>query len=383
MVGRFHFLESQSTRLHSFSSIGGFQGEQFFLTQNIQKDVLKYMERIVAHRSKRNVLVLASPLLAVWLALLVAIPSFDGRGMTTRAATSFRFTAAGDYGQTATTTATFTQIGSAGASFDLGLGDFNYHPQVSAASWSTYAKSHLPSGFPFEIVAGDHDSQLSTLAADLPNRMSTLSGTYGSQYAFDYPAAGPIARFVMLSPALGHTYTKGSADYNWVASEITGARSANIHWVIAGMAEGCLFVSSAVSHAKCSSVDLFNLLMSLKVDLILQAHHHNYEAGKQVAPNGTTCPSIPTTSYNAACVVNGSSSMTRGAGTTILNVGTAGVGLAGLTPTDPMRGYFRSLSGANVTPSYGFVSVTVSSTSVSVQFVHVKGSFSDSFSING
>jgi hypothetical protein len=328
-------------------------------------------------------LVHALPLLTIVLALLIALPSLNGSRLTTYAATSFRLTAAGDYGQTANTTATLTQMGHVGASFNLALGDLNYNPNVSAASWSSYALSHLPSGFPFEIVAGDHDSQLSSLAADLPNRMSTTTGTYGSQYAFDYPTTGPIARFILLSPALGHSYKKGSADYNWVASEIAGARSANIHWVIVGMAEGCLFVSSAVSHGKCSSVDLFNLLVSSRVDLILQAHHHNYEAGKQLATNGTTCPTIPTASYNAACVINSSSTMARGAGTTILNVGTAGQGLAGLQSTDPVRGYFRSLSGANVNASYGFVTLAVSSTSLSVQFVHVKGSFSDSFSING
>src|SRR5436305_14839673 len=96
---------------------------------------------------------------------------------------SFSFTAAGDYGQSSNTTANLTYIAHSGASFDLGLGDFNYSSSVTTATWSSYAKSHLPPNFPFEIVAGDHDkSQINSLAADLPNQMANISGTYAKEY---------------------------------------------------------------------------------------------------------------------------------------------------------------------------------------------------------
>ena len=53
---------------------------------------------------------------------------------------SFSFTAAGDYDQTAATTANLHYITQSGASFHLGLGDFDYDPAVTADQWSSYAK---------------------------------------------------------------------------------------------------------------------------------------------------------------------------------------------------------------------------------------------------
>ena len=90
------------------------------------------------------------------LVLIIGNTFLFAKGTTTQAAGgSFTFTAAGDYGQTAHTTATLTYIGKSGASFDLAIGDLNYgYPGVSASSWSTYVKSNLPTNFPFEIAAG-------------------------------------------------------------------------------------------------------------------------------------------------------------------------------------------------------------------------------------
>jgi hypothetical protein len=100
--------------------------------------------------------------------------------------TSFLFTAAGDYGETSYTTANLNYIAHSGASFHLGLGDFNYDAGITPDAWSAYAKSHLPANFPSEIVAVGHDqSQLATLAADLLNRLSRVPGTYAQEYTFD------------------------------------------------------------------------------------------------------------------------------------------------------------------------------------------------------
>src|SRR3989442_10718272 len=62
----------------------------------------------------------------------------------TRAADSFTFTAAGDYAKTGYTTANLQDIAGSGASFNLGLGDFNYDPTgTTTDQWSTYLKSNL------------------------------------------------------------------------------------------------------------------------------------------------------------------------------------------------------------------------------------------------
>ncbi len=151
---------------------------------------------------------------------------------------SFSFTAVGDYGQTSSTTANLNYIAGSGTSFNLALGDLNYDSAtVSADDWSSYVRGHLPATFPFEIVVGEHDTaQIDALAADLPDRVGAISGTYAKEYFFDYPPGNPLARFIMVSPGglvSGYQYTQGSPHYNWVASTIDNARAAHIPWVIA------------------------------------------------------------------------------------------------------------------------------------------------------
>ena len=78
--------------------------------------------------------------------------------------------------------------------FNIGLGDFNYSNNLTAAqaaAWSSYATGNLPSGFPFEILDGRHDSsQIATYEKDLPDHIGDISATcpacaYGQQYYFD------------------------------------------------------------------------------------------------------------------------------------------------------------------------------------------------------
>src|SRR5207302_280863 len=114
---------------------------------------------------------------------------------------SFSFTAAGDYGQTSHTDANLNYIAKAGVNFNLAIGDLNYNPaHVTPDAYSTYLKSHLPANFPFEIVAGDHDTDsIDNYAVGLPDHLGHLTGTYAKEYAFDYPANAPLARFILLS----------------------------------------------------------------------------------------------------------------------------------------------------------------------------------------
>ena len=141
--------------------------------------------RSLAHH--RSIFPLGTAFLLVLLVVstLVALTSSSKR-TTAQAASSFSFTAAGDYGQTNYTTANLKYIASSGVKFNLGLGDFSYDSSVNADQWSSYVKSYLGSSFPFEIVDGKHDtSQINKYAADLPNRISGMSGTYANQYSFD------------------------------------------------------------------------------------------------------------------------------------------------------------------------------------------------------
>ncbi len=311
----------------------------------------------------------------------IALTSVNKGKVVRAAGTSFTFTVAGDYAQTKHTTANLKQIAQSGANFNLGLGDFSYTSTVTADQWSTYAKGYLPANFPFEIIPGDHDvSQLSLYAADLPDYM-TSTGTYAQQYYFDYPGTGPLARFIMLSPGetSGYNYTKGSSGYRWVSSAIDAARAANIPWVIVGMYKNCFSLGSA----HCSHNDLMDLLVSKKVDLILYAHKHNYEASKQLALNSTTCPSLTTVSYNANCVVNATNAMTKSAGSIIVIAGTGGASMIGIDNTDPALGYFRAWEASNVNQTWGISQFTVSATQITMQFIRTSGgTFADSFTIH-
>ncbi|HYX48387.1 MAG TPA: metallophosphoesterase, partial [Ktedonobacteraceae bacterium] len=228
---------------------------------------------------------------------------------------SFTFTAAGDYSNSSETTANLQLIANSGAQFNLALGDLNYDPNLSAGQWSSYVKSNLPPNFPFEIIAGNEDTaNMARFEADLPNHLGNISGTYGQEYYFDYPAGAPLARVIMISPAgilPGYNFSAGGSDYNWLSQQIDGARSAGIPWVIVGMHEFCL----AMGPIPCTiGADLENLLLSKKVDLVLQAHIHSYQVSKQLALNSTNCQSMTIGSYNAGCVANASSKLTKGVG---------------------------------------------------------------------
>jgi hypothetical protein len=294
------------------------------------------------------------------------------------ASISFVFTAAGDYGSTQNTINTLQFIGKSsadggpGSAFHLGLGDYNYDTTTSADTWyTTYAKPNLPAAFPFEIVAGDHDTQLSQLTADLPPNgiaLGSQSTAYGHEYYFDYPAVNPLTRVLMLTPKMtlpngqqsGFSYAQGTRHYKWVSQRVSDARSAGIPWVIVGIARGCLFIGSPSGSKACSQADydLLNKLLSKDAaghphaDLILQAHLHYYARSSQLAVN-TNClslpivPAVPTNRYNPGCVVDNSSSLTKDAGTVIVDTGTGGQSLVSVDGpgVDPRAQYFASSMG--------------------------------------
>ncbi len=301
---------------------------------------------------------------------------------------SFGFTVAGDYGQTNYTTANLNYIAqqytAKKINFHLAVGDFSYNTSVSAAAWSVYAKSHLPPNFPFEVLSGGHDdTQIDAYAADMPNHIGKITGTYAKQYYFDYPQGAPLARIILVTPSevlSGYNYGKGDADYNWVANAIDTARTAHIHWIIVAMHQYCFVIDST----SCASQDLLDLLLSKHVDLILQAQKHNYQASKQLALS-SACPVLPITSYNAHCVVNASTHMSKGAGSVIVVSGTGGTTplLDIDTTSDPKINYFRNWMGSNINPSWGLSQFTVTPTQLTMHFANVTGKFTDGFTVSG
>ena len=222
----------------------------------------------------------------------------------------------------------------------------------------------MGSTFPFELLSGNHedggdyqDGLIDTFVQCLPDRLGAV-GTYGKEYYFDYPASSPIARFIMISPSLTFTnggyysYAAGTTHYNWVANTIDNARAAGIKWVIVAMHKPC--ISMGIMPCDIGN-DIFNLLVSKKVDLILQAHAHDYQRSKQLALNSTTCTAIQAETYNSNCVVNDGSTgnYTQGLGPVTVIIGTVGEGLHTINTSDGDAGYFAKWMGNNINPTNG------------------------------
>jgi len=334
------------------------------------------------------------------LIMILSIPLFFANRITSHvkadASTSFSFTAGGDTGGNRSTSTTLDLIAQSGSNFHLAIGDLSYSEITPESAWCSYVQSRVGSTFPFELVSGNHedggeyqDGLIDNFVQCLPDRLGAV-GTYGKEYYFDYPASSPIARFIMISPGLtftnggAYSYAAGTDHYNWVASTIDNARAAGIKWVIVGMHKVC--ISMGVMPCDIGN-DLFNLLVSKKVDLILQGHDHDYQRSKQLALNGTTCTVIQAETYNSNCVVNNGStgSYTQGLGPVVVIVGTIGEGLSTLNTSDGDAGYFAKWMGNNITPTNGLTKFTVSSDqlTVSANFTGstIPNNFTDSFTV--
>jgi hypothetical protein len=316
--------------------------------------------------------------------LILLLISFFLLSQTTTTSTpvSFTFAASGDHGAGNDTSASLARLDSSGVSFSLALGDFSYSQIVPETAWCDYVRQYY-SG-PVELVSGNHedhgsDGLIENFVDCLPNEIPGITGVYGKEYYFDYPASLRLARFILISPDLTFvtegkfSYGKGTAHYNWLAGAIDEARTAGIPWTIVGMHKVCI---SAGTKSCEIGADLMNLLIEKKVDLVLQGHDHNYQRSKQLI-----CAYI--NSYNSTCVVDDGSDndYRKGTGTVFVISGVFGHGFYSVNATDPEASYFARLMGSD-TPGkgYGFMKYTVTRGSVAAES-SFSGSFADSFII--
>src|SRR6266581_4234073 len=277
----------------------------------------------------------------------------------------FSFSASGDIGSLTVSTSVnnLNRLQAVNPNFFLGLGGFSYDPSLTGDSWCGQFKSKFNN---IQILPGDRDTggHSSTfgethsyeryvngcsLDVGVPIVCGPVEGDcYGKEYYFDYPAVNPIARFIFAAPKIYHItgvctlspncssqtgqpctdqygcwqYNANDVHYNWVSAAIDNARILGIKWIIVGTHKDCI----SASDATCSMGNaFFNMLLSKKADLIIQAHDNAYERSKQLALNGGSCPTIKTDgngypTYNSACVVNSGSSGSypAGAGTIVV-----------------------------------------------------------------
>jgi hypothetical protein len=329
----------------------------------------------------------SSLLLAILSLSLFLIPT--GGHVVSAADATFQFAAAGDHNQSATTNSSLRRLADSGVNFYLALGDLSYTSVGEESDWCNIVKSYVGPNFPFELVSGFHDDGqesppnngglIDSYANCLPDKLGS-TGVYGKEYYFDYPQADPLARIIMVSPDLNFTnggyysYSVGSMHYEWLSSAIDGARATGITWVIVAMHKPC--ISAGVYPTCIVGRDLINLLIEKKVDLVLQAHDHNYQRSKQL-----TC--VLAEQFSSACVADNGSSGTyaKARGTIFVISGTFGQQFYPVNSTSADAPYFASLASNNTLGmGHGFVKYTVTADELKAQ-TDFSGSFSDSFRI--
>ena len=322
-------------------------------------------------------------LMGVFALLAVALP-----GASAPEDGTVRFSAVGDISSSTAARTMLAGIGAADHDMTIALGDLSYGATGAEQAWCDLVTERVGAGYPFELVAGNHESNgqngnINDFSACLPNQLPGVVGTYGRQYYVDVPQADPLVRHVMISPGIPYpdstwSYAAGTPRYAWTAAAIDGARAAGIPWVVVSTHMPCLSVGV---HGCASGADVMNLLVSKKVDLVLNGHEHNYARTKQLALGGT-CAAVPSTTYDAACVADSDASLRKGAGTVIATVGTGGVELRDVATTSPVAPYFAALSGANQTPAFGYLDVSVAAEELQATFVPTSGgTFTDAFTI--
>lgn len=300
-----------------------------------------------------------------------------------------RFTAAGDYSTTPNTFAVLSQIGTLAPDLHLALGDLSYSNSVDEQGWCDLVTARAGAGFPFELIAGNHESNgmngsINNFSSCLPNQLPGLIGTYGRQYYVDVPAEAPLVRYIMVSPALDFpdgttwSYAAGTPRYAWTASAIDGAHAANIPWVVVGMHKPCLSIGAY----NCDpGADFINMLVTKKVDVVLSGHEHFYHRSHQLA-SSAGCPALVPGTFTAACIADADATMTKGAGIVFATVGTGGVPLRDANPADSEAGYIAAYSAANANPTWGVLQFRATADTLSVDFMRAAGgTFADTFTL--
>ena len=301
---------------------------------------------------------------------------------------SVRFTASGDFSSSPEALSVFDAIGAIKPDLHLALGDLSYGTAGAEQQWCTEVTSRVGTGFPFELVSGNHESNgdngnIGDFATCLPNQLPGAVGTYGREYYVDVPADAPLVRFVMISPGLtfadgAWSYAAGTTHYDWTAAAVDGAHAAGIPWVVVGMHKSCLSIGR---YACDPGTDLISMLVDKRVDLVLSGHEHLYQRTKQLATDDG-CESIMADAFNAGCVVDSDATMVKGAGTVFVTAGTGGMPLRDVNMRDAEAAYFAAYSALNANPTWGSLEVTLSATQLNATFARAAGgSFADDFSL--
>jgi hypothetical protein len=270
----------------------------------------------------------------------------------------FNFAAAGDWGCTSDTIDTVKNIIDKDPEVVLALGDLSYNS--SAQCWLDIID---PIADKTMITIGNHE-------VDSPKKLKDYMdffGLKGQYYSFNYQNV----HFTVMSTEL--PYEQGSAQYNFVNNDLSKVSlNHNIDWIM--VYYHSLAYTSPANIGKGNSAeeelrDTYHpLFVKYGVDLVLQAHNHNYQRSYPIIYNNdnSTNPIITDTNnnnyYDPKGIVFGT-------------IGTAGASIYPLTGQSPYI--------ATQYEGFGFLNVDLinEGTTLTAKFFANDGTIKDQFII--
>ncbi|TLX86208.1 MAG: hypothetical protein E6L04_03895, partial [Thaumarchaeota archaeon] len=272
---------------------------------------------------------------------------------------SFNFAATGDFGCSTNTQNTVASIEKKKPELVLPLGDLSYHS--TADCWFDITS---PLKGKMMITLGFHDTQDGAAKMNQYLKSFQLDKPY---YSYDYKK---VHFLIMASQS---PYNAGTEQYNFVKQDLEkSSQNKDIDWIVV-TSYGPFYTSPTTHNAEKDLRNIYHpLFEKYGVDLVLQAHNHNYQRTYPIAfnPDESSKPTVikgSTTGYSA-----------NTDGTIFAIVGTGGQGFY------PMQGQVPYMA-KQFDGKFGFLDIGISSGNPSSKltgtFYDNKGNVQDNFTI--
>ncbi|CAN5518286.1 hypothetical protein BH18THE1_BH18THE1_03530 [soil metagenome] len=236
----------------------------------------------------------------------------------------FNFVAAGDFGCGDETNKTIEGMIKKNPKFVIALGDLSY--DKSATCWLN-SIIPLDSAGRIKITFGDHD--LTKKMFKYNDYLAHFNMTKPF-YSFNYANVHFLAMATAKNSII--PYVNGSEQYNFVRQDLNNAHNnKSIDWIIVYSFRP--FYSSATSHSGQEVLpNTYHPLFDMYgVDIVLQAHSHNYQRTFPLIYNGNSFSSL----YNPIIVDKNRTQYEGSNGSIFLTAGTAGAELHNFTGKYP------------------------------------------------
>jgi hypothetical protein len=224
------------------------------------------------------------------------------------APSEFNFAAAGDWGCTYDTTDTVNNIVDKNPELVLGLGDYSYD-EDPADCWLKKVK---PINDKMKIAIGNHDME----------KLNIYTNHFGLKeqyYSFNYYNVHLVA----LSTELA--YKPFSSQYEFVENDLSKAASdPNIDWIVVYFHKQMYASPSNHDDYPTLRSTYHPLFNEYGVDLVLQAHNHNYERTYPIKFNSNS-------PFNPITTTTNTNTYTDPDGQIFATIGTGGVSLYAFT----------------------------------------------------